>query len=80
MKIYCEFTVYDLREKLWGGASDTIKDLRDNEIEQILCILEDCYPDGISLTSLNDVFWFERCTLAEWLGVSCYEELMNRDE
>ena len=42
-------------------------------------MLEDIFSEGMSLTELNDFFWFERDTIAEWLGVKVYEDLMNRD-
>lgn len=48
------------------------------EIETVLCMLEDVFLDSMSLTDLNDFFWFERDTIAEWLGVQAYEDLMNR--
>lgn len=78
MTVKCEMDADALRERLWSGGADTIQDLTNAEIETILCTLEDVFPDGMSLTDLNDFFWFERDTIAEWLGVKAYENLMNR--
>ena len=78
MTVKFEMDVNDLHKRLWSGAEDTLKDLTHAEIETILSILEDLYPDGMTLTDLNDFFWFERDTIAEWLGVTSYDSLMNR--
>ncbi len=78
MTVKFEMDVNDLYKRLWSGAEDTLKDLTPAEIETILNILEDLYPDGMTLTELNDFFWFERDTIAEWLGVTSYDSLMNR--
>ncbi|MBD5097161.1 MAG: hypothetical protein HDT40_09250 [Lachnospiraceae bacterium] len=78
MTVKCEMDADALRERLWSGGADTIQDLTNDEIETILRMLEDIFPDSMSLTDLNDFFWFERDTIAEWLGVEVYEDLMNR--
>ena len=75
-----ELDAKTVRELLWAGGSDTLEDLTDEEIEQVLSYLEDCSMETIDLTDLNDFFWFERETIAEWLGYSSYDELMNRGE
>ena len=81
MIVYEEFDVdaQDLRDKLWSGGKDTLADLTDEEIDEVLSILESSTEDGrMELTELNDFFWFERDTIAEWLGYEDYDELMNR--
>ena len=70
----------DLRDfEFWSGARDNVKYLTDDELDTIQSILEDSYPDGMSKTDINDFFWFDCDTIAEWLGYSDFEELMNRD-
>lgn len=77
MKVTMElFDKEDLRNNLWSGAQDTIDHLTNNEIKTVLDILEDAYfEDPLTLTQLNDFFWFERDTIAEWLGYDNFEEL-----
>ena len=42
----------------------------------VLDILEDAYKDDpLTLTQLNDFFWFEADTIAEWLGYESFEDL-----
>lgn len=77
MKIYVEKSLKDF--EFWAGAKDTVKYLGDNELDIIESILEETYPEGISETEINDFFWFEDDTIAEWLGYNNFEEIMNRD-
>lgn len=78
MKIYSETSIPDF--EFWSGAADTRKYLTNEEMDQIESMLEEAYPDGMDETQLNDFFWFEDDTIAEWLGYSSFEEIMNREE
>lgn len=80
MKIIKDVYADDVRKECWSGARDTIKYLTDDEIDTILTILEDCYPDGMTDTQLNDFFWFEDDTIAEWLGYNSFDEIMERED
>ena len=82
---YGEIDATFLRDHCWSGAKDRVKDLSDSDIETILDILADEYPDGMELTTLNDFFWFDDDTYAEWLGFKDADALwrgdnVNRDE
>ena len=71
--------VYHLSDfEFWSGGKDTVKDLTQDELKQIETMLEDIYPDGITEMTLNDFFWFERDTIAEWLGYCSFVEIMER--
>ena len=78
MKIYAEKSLNDF--EFWSGAYDTVKYLTTDEIEQIEQTLEELYPDGMDETEVNDFFWFEDDTIAEWLGYDSFEDIMNRDK
>jgi hypothetical protein len=81
MKVYEDIDAQEFRDKAWSGAADTLEDLTDDQIETIFQYLEDTEgEEGMSLTALNDFFWFERDTIADWLGYSDYEQLMKRGE
>lgn len=87
MKVYEDIDAQDFRDKAWSGAADTLADLTDEQVETVMQMLEESQPlnsDGepiaMSLTELNDFFWFERDTIAEWLGYSSYEQLMERGD
>ena len=76
MKIYSEVDSYNDFE-FWSGARETINYLTPEEIEQVFYILEEIYPEGMSDTELNDFFWFEDDTIAEWLGWPDFDTLMS---
>ena len=78
MKIYMEKSLENF--DFWSGAKDTAKYLTHQELETIESMLEELYPDGIGETELNDFFWFEDDTIAEWLGYESFEELMERED
>lgn len=78
MKIYTDIPLTEF--EFWAGAKDTVKYLTDEELDQIEQILEEIYPEGLSETELNDIFWFEQDLIAEWLGYEHFDEIMERDE
>ena len=77
MKIYKEESLRYF--EFWGGAYDTVKYLTDEEIDTLEYILIECNPKGMSDTEINDFFWFEEDTIADWLGYSSFDEIMNRE-
>lgn len=78
MKIFEEKSLIDF--EFWSGAKDTVKYLTDDDLEQIEDILNAEYPEGIDETKLNDFFWFEDDFIAEMLGYSSFDELMEDRE
>ncbi len=77
MKTYSETTLNEF--KFWAGAIDNKNRFSMEEMEQIEFMLEDCYPDGIDETMVNDIFWFEPETLCEWLGLD-FDEWIERPD
>ena len=77
MKVYrevCSAGDFDF----WSGAKDTVKYLTDREIETIFDLMDDCgIGDGMDETAVNDFFWFEDDTIAEWLGWTDFETLIE---
>lgn len=76
MRVYKEVNFgYDF--DFWSGAKTTVEYLTNSEVEEIISVLEDCCPDGMDETELNDFFWFEDDTIADWLGWPDFETLMK---
>lgn len=75
MKVYSEQSLKDF--EFWSGAKDTVKYLTAEQMDTVEAILEDAYPDGMTDTEINDLFWFEEDTIADWLGYNSFEELME---
>ena len=63
----------------WSGARDRVKYLTWQELDTIESILEDAYPEGMTETEINDLFWFEEDLIADWLGYESFEEIENRE-
>ena len=61
------------------GAVDTIEELTDSEVETILSMVEEMEED-ITDSYISDFFWFERDTIAEWLGYDSFDDIMNRED
>ena len=78
MRVYKEVSGYEF--EFWSGAKDRANYLTYDEIEKVFSILEEIYPDGMSETEVNDFFWFEEDTIAEWLGYDSFEEIENRED
>ena len=78
MKIYTEKSLREF--DFWSGARDTVKYLTPGELDQIESILKECYPEGMDETAINDFFWFEDDTIAEWLGYDSFEDIMKEQD
>lgn len=73
MKIYKECSLTDFEP--WSGGADRFKVLTYEQLKLLEPIFEELFPDGVSETEINDIFWFEEDTIAEWLGFSDFEAL-----
>lgn len=60
--------------EFWSGGKDSADKLTHQDFETIEAMLEDLYPDGMSDTMVNDFFWFEFDTIAQWLGYENEED------
>lgn len=60
--------------EFWGGARDRANSLTYDELDTIERALDECYPDGIDETQLNDIFWFDFDWIAELLGYENEED------
>jgi len=78
MTITSEKAIRDF--KFWAGAADTVKYLTRDEMDDIEQQLDELYPDGMDETNLNDFFWFDCDTNAEWLGYEDFDAIMSRDD
>ena len=72
MKIISETSVRDFG--FWSGGADRAKDVKsDSDWDVIENELESAYPDGMTDGELNDFFWFDFDTIAQWLGYKSEE-------
>lgn len=76
MKLYTETSLQSF--EFWSGAKETAKHLTVDDFNTIESILEDCYPEGLSETTVNDIFWFEDDWIAELLGYEDWDDLLTQ--
>lgn len=78
MRVITETNLRDF--EFWSGAADTAKYLTDGEFDTIEDLLEAESPNGMTDTEINDFFWFEDKTIAEWLGYDSFDEIIKRED
>lgn len=72
MKIYTEQSLHNFQ--FWSGAKDFACELTDSQLDTVEAILEDLYPDGMTDTEINDLFWFDQDTIRDWLDLPTEEQ------
>lgn len=61
-------TLYDYTP--WSGAVNTYDLIRDEDkIDELDSYLEDFYPDGLTMTELNDLLWFDGDSVLHAIGI-----------
>lgn len=66
--------------EFWSGAKQRARHLTWEQLDQIEFELEALYPDGMTDTQVNDLFWFEEDFIASLLGYEDWEALENDGE
>lgn len=72
MKIYSEdFSDY----KPWSGAVETFERIEEeNKLDDLERLIDEVYPEGITVTGLNDLLWFDSEWVFEQLGIQENED------
>ena len=77
LKVISDFDDY----KPWQGAVDTYELIKDaGKLDELESYLEDCYPDGVTATQINDILWFDSEDILSYLGLGDVEEDEDFDE
>jgi hypothetical protein len=72
MKITTETNLNDF--EFWASAAHNASLLTYDQFNAIESTLDELYPNGMSDTELNDLFWHEFDTVLDWIGTD-YETL-----
>ena len=73
MKVFKEMSISNF--EAWSGAVETQRIIIENNKEaEFDYLIEECYPEGIDETHLNDLLWFEGEWIFETLGIADEEE------
>ena len=75
MKIWSDDSIRNFN--FWSGGRDTVNDLTWEDFDILEPLIEEMFGGEVEDVDLNDFFWFERDTIASWLGYENYEELMH---
>lgn len=76
MKYYIENSLSNFH--FWSGAEDRASILTDDQFEVVEQNMEELAPEGgWSDTAINDFFWFDFDTIAQWLGYRDEEYLQE---
>jgi len=66
MRIVKEINGYELKDELWSGALNTLETITENDkLPDLMGLLEEIYPEPVSITTVNDLLWFEEGFLFE---------------
>ena len=64
--------------EFWSGAEERVILLTWDEFETIEKELEELYPEGLTETALNDLFWFDFDFIAGMIGET-EESIIERE-
>lgn len=71
LKIIIDLSDY----RAWSGAKDTWQKIQDEDkVDEFEQLMEECYPDGLTETELNDILWFDSDWVFEQLGIKDEDE------
>ena len=77
MKIYEDKSLLEF--EFWSGAVPSSKTFTNEEMDRIEKFLSVEYPNGISSTELNNLFWFEDKWLCEMIGIDYENDFLKRE-
>jgi hypothetical protein len=63
--------------QFWSGAKELAERLTWEELLEIEHQLDELYPDGLTETELNDLFWFDAEFICDLIGET-EENIFNR--
>lgn len=73
MKITSEIGIADFNA--WSGAVETKEAIVNaGKCDEFDALIEDCYPEGLTNTGLNDILWFQDDWIFEALCISKEED------
>ena len=79
MKISYELDIKNF--EAWSGAVDTLETIiAEGKADELEALLEDCYPEGMTETQLNDLLWFEEEWLFKSLGIRTKDNIREELE
>ena len=78
MRVTKEIKLRDF--EFWAGAKQIADWMSPFELDEIEEHVEALYPQGMSETEINDLFWFDNDWIAELLGFADWEAYLDDNE
>jgi len=61
---------FEFQNELWSGALDTLKVIIENgKFQNLICLLQELFPEPVDITTINDLLWFEDDFIYEHLNI-----------
>ncbi len=76
MKIIREEKLSDFQ--FWGVAADHADCLTSADLDVIEASFQDAFPNGMTSTQINHMFWHESDFIAEILGYTSFSQIMKK--
>jgi len=71
LSIVKDISAFELGNELWSGAVDTLEAITQNDkLQDLMFLLEEMYPEPVSIITVNDLLWFEEDFLLEQLNIA----------
>jgi len=71
LSVIRDINYWELKDELWSGALDTIDTIAENDkLQELICLLEELYPEPVDITTINDLLWFDDDFIYEQLGIN----------
>jgi len=75
LSIVKSINTWELKDELWSGALDTLGTITENDkLQDLMCLLEEMYPEPVEITTINDLLWFDDDYILEQLGIGLTDD------
>jgi len=70
LSIVKEINPWELKGELWSGALETLdRVIQAGKLQDLMCLLEEMYPEPVGITTINDLLWFDDDYIFEQLDL-----------
>jgi len=75
LSIVKDISAFELRDELWSRALDTLETItQEDKLQDLMSLLEEMYPEPVSITTVNDLLWFDEDFIYEQLDMEAADE------
>ena len=70
LSVIKDVSCFYLKDELWSGALDTLEVITENgKLQELMCLLDELFPEPICITAVNDFLWFDSEVIYEELNI-----------